>query len=128
MSQDALPERALRFVAKFIVSVEQLEILLLLSDSPDKYWRVEEVFQRIQSSTASVTERLALLLQQGFLETDSQDPASFRYRPASPELADEVDALRPLYLERRVKVIEAIYAVPDQIRSFAEAFKFKNQK
>ena len=127
MSQDALPESALRFIAKYVVSVEQLEILLLISEPPEKLWQMEEVFLRIQSSRGSVQERLALLERQGFLASTGNPPA-FRYRPTSPELAAGVEALRPLYRGRRVKVVEAIYAVPDSVRRFAEAFKLRKDE
>lgn len=113
MADDALPERVRKFVAKYLSSVEQMEILLLLSDSPAKSWPMEEVFQRIQSSRASVSEQLARLHQQGFLEasTPESNVPVYHFRPASKELADGVAALKPVYRERRVKVVELIYSL-----------------
>lgn len=105
-----------------------MEILLLLSDVPSKYWQVEEVFQQIQSSRASVMERLNFLCQQGFLAKDNNDPPGYRFNTASPELAEGVLELKPIYRERRVKVVELIYSLPDQVRSFADAFKFRKDK
>lgn len=123
-----LPEIVQRFISKHVVSVEQLEILLLLSDSPDRFWSVEEVFKVIKSSPESVASRLRFMEHSKLLKLKEGSDAEYRFDPATIETADQVKAIKQEYKVRPVKVIEAIFAVPDQVRAFAEAFKFKREK
>jgi DNA-binding IclR family transcriptional regulator len=104
-----LPVNVQQFIADYIESVEQLEILLLLSDSPNRFWTVNEVFRAIQSSSASVAERLETLSIQGFLEKDPKF-SFYRYKPQSEQLSERVNELRNSYESRRVKVVEAIFS------------------
>lgn len=129
MSNYELPDNLKKFIAKHIVSVEQLEILFLLGDHPQQTWTVPQVFQAIQSSPASVAERLSNLQSRGFLERTAEEPPAYRYHPQSDELARMVVELRSAYRQSRVKVIEAIFAGPmDQAKSFADSFKFRKGK
>ena len=62
--------------------------------------------------------------------TAAADERSYRFRPASPELGKGVEDLSSLYRERRVTVIEQIFAEPPSpIQGFADAFRIrKNEK
>jgi hypothetical protein len=106
--------------------VEQVEILLLLSDAPEREWTSDAVFKTIQSNISSVTARLTALHEQGFLTSDGGKPPIYRYAPKTSELADGVALLKTAYRESHVKVIEAIYADPmQQARNFADSFRFR---
>ena len=116
-----------RFIAQYIDSVEKLEILLLLARGSDRFWRVEEVYQAIQSSHVSVLRRLRELQKEGLAELNS-DGQRFRFQPKSAELGEAVAALATAYQTRRIKVIEAIFnKSDDQLRKFSDAFRFKKE-
>ena len=129
MSNYELTDNLKKFISRHIVSVEQLEILFLLSDNPQQSWTVPQVFQAIQSSPGSVAERLSNLQSRGFLERISDNPATYRYHPQSTDLAEGVAELRAAYRQFRVKVVEAIFSNPmDQAKKFADSFKFRKGK
>jgi hypothetical protein len=124
-----IPESVARLIAVHIRSLEQLEILLLLANKPEQAWTVDGVYDVIRSSRASVAERLEELRLQGLLVFAGEPQRDFKYRPQSPELDDAVHALGQLYKERRVKIVEMIYAAPaEPLKGFADAFKFKKDK
>lgn len=107
--------------------MEQLEILLLLSSQPERDWSPEAVFTTIQSSQASVAQRLQEFLEKGFLT--QTDPPLVRYAPKNQALAAAARALAVAYKQKRVKVIELIYRKPvDDVQSFADAFKLRKDK
>jgi hypothetical protein len=107
--------------------MEQLEVLLLLSSQPEKEWTAEAVFSEIQSSPASVAQRLQEFCDKGFLIQPS--PNFFRYSPKTVALFNTVRTLAAAYKEKRVKVIELIYRKPvDDVQSFADAFKIRKDK
>ena len=113
----------LSFVDRHIESVEHLEILLLLA-AQERSWTGAEIFQKIQSSQASVDQRLESLVAAGLLAKD--DNGQFRFAPKDEDTRKVVKDLAEAYRTRRVRIIEAIYTrKTDAVQSFADAFKFR---
>lgn len=124
MAEDALVTALHHFIAQCIGSVEQLEVLCLLAESPEKVWSAQEVFRVVQSSEKSVSDCLQCFLNQGFLSVDAA--GGYRFAPKKPESGHAVGALIKAYRERRVTVIEMIYRKPnDSLHDFANAFKLR---
>lgn len=125
MSENTLPHDLVQFIARHIESVEQLEILCLLSENPSREWSVQEVFRCVQSTERSVQQCLESFVARG-LAVKVADGA-FRFSPASSELANSATDLVRTYRERRVAIIETIYKRPDSARPFAEAFRLRKE-
>jgi hypothetical protein len=125
----SIPEEVQQFLAAHTPSIERLEILLLLSGSPGRRWTQHEVYQTVLSNEKSVEEALDQLCQQGLLAVHGGGPhATYQFSP--PERLKTVIAeLARLYKERRVKVVESIYAPPvSEIDEFAKAFRIRKDK
>ena len=123
MSEGGSPDAVLSLVDRHIESVEHLEILLLLAAN-ERSWSAAEIFQRIQSSQASVEQRLGSLVAAGLLSKDSN--GMFLFAPKDDETRQVVKDLAEAYKTRRVRIIEAIYTrKTDAVRTFADAFKFR---
>lgn len=113
----------LAFVDRHIESLEHLEILLLLA-AQDRSWSALEIFQKIQSSQASVEQRLESLVTAGLLAKEAD--RKFRFSPKDEATRKLVKDLAEAYRTRRVRIIETIYAPKsDAVRNFADAFKFR---
>jgi hypothetical protein len=126
MSEAAIPLEVQQFVNRYILSVEQLEILLLLSAEPDRAWSVTEIYQAIKSNEQSIVERLQSFRQDGLV---TETEGKYRFNSISPAVGETVSQLRRIYRERSVALIELIYKdSARQMRHFAEAFKFKKEK
>lgn len=116
-----------KFIAQHIESVEKLEVLLLVQSAPDTLWTVAEVFRPIQSSLASVTQKLENLTSEGLLIMHPD--GRYQYRPRTEELAKRVTELQSAYRKRRIKVIELIFSAnTNDLRAFADAFKLRKEK
>jgi len=125
VSDRNLPDELLYFIAKYIVSVEKMEILLLLSDTPESTWNAETVFRKILSNQDSIQRWLKELAAEGFLKKSSEAP-EYRYQPSSPALGNGVSLLKSMYRERPTRVIEAIFSQStDQLRKFSDAFRIR---
>jgi hypothetical protein len=125
VSEIGLPLEVQKFIARYIESVEKLEILLLLGKAPEKQWSVEQVYQAIQSSHSSVAQKLRNLTSEGFVERQDE---CYRFQPKTKELADAVGVLGAAYQTKRIKVIEAIFSKgTDELRKFADAFKLRKE-
>lgn len=127
MAGDPLPVELQKFIARHIESVEKLEILLLLGNSPDKAWSGQEVYQQIQSSPNSVNQKLKDLVAEGLAQREADE--LFRYKPKTKELAEQVRAISEAYQTRRIKVIQSIFSEStEELRKFADAFRLKKEK
>ncbi len=126
--ESQIPESVARFIAQNIGSLEQLEILLLLASVPEQEWSIEAVYNIVRSSPSSVAERLEELRQRGLLFASETKPTTYRFAPKPMEAAQIVEALAHEYKERRVKVVELVYAPrAEPLKTFADAFKFRKE-
>ncbi|WP_044246280.1 hypothetical protein [Chondromyces apiculatus] len=113
-----------------VSSIELLEVLLLLRQSADKEWRAEDVARVIGSSMMSIRDRLANLSARNLVAArEGSDDIWYRYAPEE-DLARVIEEVAALYKERRLTVINMIYArqAAGDIESFADAFRiFKKE-
>jgi hypothetical protein len=123
-----VPIEVRQFLAKHIKSLEQLEVLLLVSALPDREWSADAVYKVVLSNPAIVATRLDDFVKAGIF-TRSGDPPLYRYAPSSQELQDQIAALSAAYKIVRHKIVELIYRTPsDSMQAFSDAFKFKRDK
>ena len=121
-----LTEPIQRFIAENIASVAQLEVLLLLKDSSERVWTVEEVARSLYTGETLIAAHLADWETRGLLASEPNPPGAYRYSPSTPELAQLVIGLAEAYRARRVSVITEIYSKPvDKVRTFADAFRLR---
>ena len=127
MANHFVTPELVKFIAQYVHSVEQLEILCLVGSNPNKSWTSAEVFHEIQSSETSVVACLRKFQNEGFLS--SREDGSFHYSPSRVAMADMVRELSLAYRERRVTIVEMIYRKPpDPVQDFADAFRFRKDK
>jgi hypothetical protein len=120
-----LPEEVRRFITDHIDSVEQLEILLLLHQHPERSWTAESVARELRISALSADDRLKDMARSGLLAKVQGSEVEYRYAP-SHQLGEVVAGLATAYAERRVTVINLIFSKPiDKIRTFADAFRLR---
>jgi hypothetical protein len=123
----SIPEEVRRFIATHITSLEQLEVLLLVSALPDREWSAEAVYQVVKTNPALVAQRLEEFSQRGLM-TRAGEPPLYRYAPNSDDVARPIATLASFYKMSRHKVVELIYSPGrDQAREFSQAFRFKRE-
>jgi hypothetical protein len=122
-----LPAPVIAFIREAIDSVEQLEVLLLLEASPEQSWTIPGIYEKLRSNPESIRLRLERLLAQGLVR--QEQTGQFRYAAPTPELAQTIRDLARAYAERRVTIIETIFAKPPSpIQSFADAFRLRKDE
>lgn len=124
MGSAGIPSDVEQFVASTIRSVEQLEVLLLLHDEPQRDWRAREVSSTLRTQEASAAAWLAALAEAGLAKASGD---GFRYEPPA-RLHATIDELQRCYATYRVRLIGLIFAGPDDsIQSFADAFRLRRK-
>ncbi|HEU0014126.1 MAG TPA: hypothetical protein VFQ45_10605 [Longimicrobium sp.] len=122
---EAIPEDVLRFIARYIDSAEQLDLLLLLHRDAERAWSPAAAAEAVYSVPASSERRLQALAEQGLAARGAG--GAYAYAPRDPGLAETVDALAQAYRSNRAGVITTVLErqTADPVRSFADAFKLK---
>jgi predicted transcriptional regulator len=124
-SRRPFPSDVESFIAACFDSVEQVEILLLLSAERARSWTADEISEKLRSSHNSVNIRLTMLVAHGLV---SRNGETFRYA-ANPYADALVQRLAETYSERRAAVIERIFSRhKDPMQSFADAFKLREDE
>ena len=113
------------FIIRHIVSVEELEILLLLHEGKDRDWSPAEINARLRSQESSIAQWLRTLVS---MSLAAETGGRYRFAPASEELARDTAAVSEAYRERRIKVIELIFSRPSEsLLSFVRAFELRKR-
>lgn len=120
-----IPAAVEGFIQENIPSVEQLEVLLLLSQSPDKEWSALEISRELYRQPESVATRLEALRDRGLLSARQDTQLFYRYS-AGAEQQEIVKNLDRAYRERKDAVIRLIFSRPaDNLRAFSDAFRIR---
>lgn len=120
-----LPSSTKDFIARHIISVAQLEILLLLHADPTREWTAREITLHLRSEETSVHKWLGMLVSLGLA---AQSGTTYRFAPATDELANKTGAVAEAYRERRIKVIELIFSKPNEnLLNFVRAFDLRKR-
>jgi hypothetical protein len=132
MSDDGIiSDRLRRFIAQYIHSVAQLEILLLLHTNPSQAWTAAAIARELRVEVSGAAEQLLLLATAGLAQNESPPgaPPAYHYHASTPEVQADTLALAQAYLIRRVTIIGLIFANPsDKIRSFSDAFRLRKEE
>lgn len=123
MAKREFSEAFRTFVNKHITSIEQIEVLLILLANPDRAWTIAEISAILRSSPNAIASRLEGL-RQAKLAKDAE--SGFQYA-AGGRSHEMVELLAEEYGARRFSVIELVFSRPDAARSFADAFRFREE-
>jgi hypothetical protein len=115
-------DKLIEFIEGSLDSVWSLELLLMLSQQPQRTWSAQELVGDLRSSQVVVRNSIAKLLASGLVLTEGDDLV--RYGPAS---ADQEACVRELADAYRVRPAAVRHAIlrnsSDQLRTFSDAFK-----
>lgn len=127
MSFQTVPREASRFVAEYITSVAQLELLLLLRTDPARIWSAASLAGELRVDAAWAQAQLQAMGDAGLLKCASPPTTGFQFGPARPEVEQALTAVAQAYLVNRVSVIELIYSKPsgENLRAFSDAFRLR---
>lgn len=118
----------LSFIRASIRSTWALELLLLMRKQAPRASTPEELTLALRATPTLVGACLNQLQKAGLVVREESGGA-WRYAPAAPALDQIVAELEATYAEKPVTIVNAIMAAPtDQLKSFADAFRFPKKK
>jgi hypothetical protein len=124
---EPFPEDVVRFLDSYVESIDQLEILRVLGESPDREWSAARLAAELQSPADKLSADVAALAGRGLVSTQTRGQELVcRYSPATRELGEQLRRLLQYYRERPVSMIKLVYArAADPLRAFADAFRLR---
>jgi hypothetical protein len=125
VGERGVPTSVRGFIASHIVSVAQLEVLLLLRAAADKQWTATEVARALVTQQDAAAGWLEDLRHRGLA---SESAGRYRYSPANDDLDQIVDELAESYAKYRVAVIGLIFGRPsERVTRLADAFRIRRR-
>ncbi len=117
------------FIVNEIGSIAQLELLLLLHKDSSREWTADAAARELYTGAEAMATLLEGFRARGYVVATESLPLCYRFAPAEPAVEPLVRDLSQLYQERRVTVINLIYAGPmHKLQSFADAFRLRKPK
>jgi hypothetical protein len=124
---NGLPEDVRRFLYQHVVSVEQLEVLLLARRSPGRAWSAPDMARELYSTPFAIAQRFQALVAAGLMREAAT--GQFQYAARSNEIDGTVSRVETMYRERPVAVITAIASRSvENMKAFSEAFRIRNKE
>jgi predicted transcriptional regulator len=119
-----IPDDVRQFIFDSIDSVEQLEILLLLSANPSRKWEAQAISAELRSTKTSVENRVESLVALNLVASDKE---GYQFSPKNEADAKVVAQLPEIYKIMRHSILELIFSPMKKARAFANAFRVKNR-
>lgn len=122
MAHSDIPKNVRQLIVRHIDSVQQVEILALLRDNPEREWTVAEISRSLHIAPNSCATWLEAFAAARLVDrTDT----GFKHA-ASGARSQQADELVDCYSRRRLAVIDSIYNKPSAaIQSFSDAFRLR---
>jgi len=113
------------FVLHDLRSVWALEALVVIADAGETDWSSVRLTQELRASLTLVEDIVRRLEAFGLVARDGE---TFRFRPASPDLADLVGRTKAAYGQKPFAMISLIGRGPAALQGLADAFRFRTDK
>lgn len=111
MAASELDPAVREFLETQVTSLVQLEVLLLLRATEGRAWSAQEIGYELRSDDRWIEERLGELATSGFLVIAAAGArATYTYAPAHEDIRRLADGVARAYEERRLSVINLVYA------------------
>lgn len=130
MTEALLPESAIHFLTKDIVSVERLDLLLFLYRNAKRWSGAQKLSAELEMPADAVQSHLEHLSARNLLDVQIAESVIFCYKPGSEELARLVEAIAGAYYHHRDAVVAVLtrQQATDSARLFADAFNLRKGK
>jgi hypothetical protein len=126
MSSEQLPPDVAAFIAHHLLSINEIEVLTAMRDTPDRWWDARLIYGELGVSVATARELLVRLGSLNLLDIRVTDEVRYRFRPGSAELAQTVSRLVASYRANHAAVVRATArSTARGARDFADAFRFR---
>lgn len=126
VSRAEIPASVVQFVTEHVRSVDQLEVLLLLMQSPDKWWDAPSLARELMIDIDSARRALERFASQNLLAIAVTGDVRYRFQPGDMRLREVAEAFNVAYRSNRLAILNLVTGRPQRsIGDFAQAFRIR---
>ena len=127
MSSYQLPIDVVEFAESHLTSVHDLEVLMVLVDSPSRWWDAAMIAQELGLTTRVARNSLEHLATRNLLDIRITGDVKYQLRPSTPELDRAVTLFAATYRRHSPSVTRMVLerAAGRRAREFADAFRIR---
>jgi hypothetical protein len=122
-----VPPDVRRFLAGTIHSIEQLEVLLLVQRTPDRYFDAGSIADHLGLRHRDVARSLEALAGQNLLDVRLGETIKYRYEPATTSQRDVVGQITELWRDQRQLIVAEVATKRAGLREFSDAFRLRGR-
>jgi hypothetical protein len=121
-----IPASVVWFVRDHVTSLDELELLLLLLQSPDKWWDASSAARETGTDTTSARRTLERFASQNLLAIAVTGDVRYRFQPGDARLRQAADAFNAVYRTNRLAILHLVTGRQQRsLRDFANAFRIR---
>src|SRR5688572_12381120 len=114
-----------RFIDEHVDTLEKLELLMLLLESPDRWWDAAIAAQTLRTTVGAARQMLERFAAQNLLEIRVTGDVRYRYQPGDGQLAELAREFAHAYRVNRLGVVRLVTEGRQPLRDFADAFRIR---
>ena len=125
---EPVPEDLRRFILTSVPSVPFVEAMLLFRGAGETPLATAVIARRLYTSETAAAAVIAQLESAGIVQPVPSPPSTYRFAPATPELAALLDSLASSYATHLVEVTGIIHSTTGRkATQFANAFRLRKE-
>ena len=116
----------MEFVNETVDSIEQLELLLMLIESSDRWWDAVTAASKLGVEPARAQRDLEHFATRNLLAVNLANDVSYRFDPGSPSLAVRAEAVAAAHRSNARALFRLVSGRQKRaVRDFADAFRIR---
>jgi predicted transcriptional regulator len=124
LEEEKIPADLKALILEKIDSIGQLEILILLAQTPGEKWDAIAVSKHLRGNASSVEKQLKHLHTYGLISIHTGEETRFSYPPLDEKTSQILKDLPEQYSRLRHRLISMIYNKPrEHIQALVDSFK-----
>lgn len=126
MPREKFPSTVGAFVTAHVRSLDELQLLMTIIQSQDRWWDAETAAREIGMSVPAARSALDYLAARNLLDMKISGDLRYQFRPGTPELNDAASAAAEAYRRWPMDVARLV-AEPARrtLSDFADAFRIR---
>ena len=126
MPANELPHRVVAFVRDHVETLEQLEVLILLSKSPERWWDAAAAGEALGLSETITGDALERFASHNLLAISITTDVRYQLQPGTPMLRDASAEFAEACRTRRGAIFRLVTDAQQRaMREFADAFRLR---
>src|SRR5687767_12393287 len=122
----ALPHEVIEFAARYVASLEDLQVLLTCIEARDRWWDSSGMARQLGIGVSASRGALDRLARGNLLDIRITGDVRYQFKPGNPTLEAAAQACAAAYRSNPIAVVQLVTGSGRRnLRDFADAFRIR---